>query len=205
VGLGENPSSTLSSAIAALWELRVLALPSHTLSGAAIWVLRCLRVLDLYWENLGQGGRAAASWSSADERAVRAHGGQARRYASVACSCGICNASARGFRKMSLGMGWRGPTTSLEPEKKPTRAGVSPRAGAAGCVGASQGDTTMRRPYEIWAAISGGIFWGAAISGEIVWGARSGERQNHTVWTPTHRAYRVVEIRHIFCQYLAVF
>jgi hypothetical protein len=59
VGLGENPSSTLSQAIAALWELRVLALPSHTLSGAAIWVLRCLRVLDLYWENLGQGGRAA--------------------------------------------------------------------------------------------------------------------------------------------------
>jgi hypothetical protein len=59
VGLGENPSSTLSPTIAALWELRVLALPSHTLLGAAIWVLRCLRVLDLYWENLGRGGRAA--------------------------------------------------------------------------------------------------------------------------------------------------
>jgi hypothetical protein len=63
---------------------------------------------------------------------------------SVACSCGICNASARatlctrpsgaeaaGFslswtrvcasvpkREMSIGMGWRGPAASLEPEKK---------------------------------------------------------------------------------------
>jgi hypothetical protein len=82
---------------------------------------------------------------------------------------GICNASARGFRKMRLGMGWRGRQRRWSRRRRPTRAGVSPGAGAAGWVGASQGDTTMRRPYEIWAAISGGIVSGARRSRGIVW------------------------------------
>jgi hypothetical protein len=84
-------------------------------------------------------------------------------------------------------MGWRGPAASLEPEKKANSCWCL-TGGRGGWVGgASQGDTTMRRPYEIWAAISGGTVSGARRSRAGLSGcAVGGEAEPHGVhaYTP---------------------
>jgi hypothetical protein len=87
-----------------------------------------------------------------------------------------------------------GPAASLEPEKKANSCWCL-TGGRGGWVG---GGIAGRYDHAASIRDLGGdlgrdCLGCAAISRDCL-GARSGERQNRTVCTPTHRAYRVVEI-----------